>query len=264
MMVTTLLRPSADDIRLSTGEALAFVDVATGAPILDGLSCNLVLRRDGQLLGRARATPSGVHHWPELAARWRQAAPGQADVFVRDDAGRFLPLSLPWPLPAAPAGQVTGITTRGATRLLQVELFSAPGRAAPPGQASIHGLLTWQADEATVPWAHVRFVDGAGRMVDGASDAYGRLTLHLPRPRPDKAGSPPEPAAQLRVFAGAAMVGLAVPDALGFAAQPEVRALASSGQDDAYVPAPFQTGEPLILTTAGLPSLLRQLRLKPL
>ncbi len=263
-MLTTLLRPSADDIRLSTGEALAFVDVATGMPILDGLSCRLVLRRDGRLLGQARVTPSGVHHWPDLPPRWHEPAPVQADVFVRDDQGRFLPLSLPWPLPAAPAGQVTGITVRGSARLLQVELLSAPGRLAPPGLASLHGLLIWQPDEGAVPWARVRFVDGAGHMIDGASDAHGRLTLHLPRPRPDKAGSPPEPAAQLRVFAGADMVGRAVPDVLGFAAQPEVRALASVGLDDAYVPPAFQAGEPLILATAGLPSVLRELRLKPL
>jgi hypothetical protein len=263
-MALDLLEPPQDELVLAAGNALAFVDAATGEAVTAGLSCSLLLRRNGQLLSASRSTPGGVHHWPDLAERWRLPSPVLADVFVRDGLGRFQPLSLPWPLPAAPVGQITAVTAVGAARLLRVTLLSAPGRTPPPGLASVYGLLTWKTDGAAVPWARVSYVDGTGRMTDGASDAQGRLALHLPRPRPDKPGSPPEPAAQLRVFAGPALLGLGVPDVLAFAAQPEVRALAADTLGDAYAPPAFLPGEPLILATAGLPPAQRELRLKTL
>jgi len=264
-MVATLLKPPRDDLVLPASDALAFVDSATGVPVTTGLACSLVLRRDGQLLGRSRSTPSGVHHWPDLSDRWRQPTPPVlADVVVRDELERFLPLSLPWPPPVALAGQIIASTVFGAARLLRVSLLSAPGRPAPPGLASIYGQLSWQADDTPVAWACVRYIDGAGRVHDGASDAHGRLALHLPRPRPDKAGSPPEPAAQLRVFTSPALADVSVPDVLAFAGQPEVLALAGEAANDAYAPPAFIAGEPLILATTGLPPARRELRLKPI
>ena len=137
-MVATLLKPPLDELVLPASDALGFVDSATGEAVTAGLVCSLVLRRDGQLLGRSRNTPSGVHHWPDLSDRWRQPTPPVlADVFVRDELERFLPLSLPWPLPIALTGQLIGNTVFGAARLLRVSLLSAPGRRAPPGMASI-------------------------------------------------------------------------------------------------------------------------------
>ena len=263
-MAFALLQPPLDELSLQAGDALAFVDGATGEAITSGLRCSLVLRRDGKLLGRSRATPSGVHHWPDLADRWRQPSPVLADVFVSDELERFLPLSLPWPLPAAPAGQIVAVTAHGAARLLRVNLLSAPGRPAPQGLASLYGQLTWQVDDAPVAWARVSYLDGAGHAHDGASDAQGRLALHLPRPRPDKAGSPAEPAPQLRVFANTALAGSRVPDVLAFAAQPEVRALASETTAGTYVPPKFTSGEPLVLATQDLPPLRRELRLEPI
>jgi len=267
-MVATLLKPPLDELVLSASDALAFVDSATGEAVTTGLVCSLVLRRDGSVLGRSRGTPSGVHHWPELSDRWRQPTPPVlADVFVRDALERFQPLSLPWPLPTAITGQIIASTVFGAARLLRVSLLSAPGRPAPPGLASVYGLLTWQLSGAAVAWARVSFVDGAGRAYDGASDAQGRLALHLPRSRPDKAGSPPEPAAQLHVFASPALAGASVPDVpdvLAFAAQPEVLALANAtANDDAYLPV-LVPGEPLVLASIGPPPTPRELRLKPL
>lgn len=268
-MVATLLRPAADQLQLPAGDALSFVDAATGAVVQGGLRCSLLLRGSGALLARAVASPSGAWHWPELAAQWRSpGAPVLADVLVRDEQDRFLPLSLPWPLPAAPAGQVTAVTVVGASRLLRVSLLSAPARSAPPGMASVHGLLTWQASGAPAAWARVRLTDGDGRVHEGATDADGRLSLHLPRSRPDRPGSPPSPAAQLQVFAGVglgpASQRLGAPDVLAFASQPEVRALADIGAATAYVPPVFIPGEPLILATLGLPATQRELRLAPI
>ncbi|MBL8276094.1 MAG: hypothetical protein JNL93_05315 [Pelomonas sp.] len=270
-MVATLLRPPMDALVLPAGDAVAFVDAATGAPVLEGLRLSLVMRQGGRLLGRAVASPSGAWHWPELAERWRVNAPGTpvlADVIVRDEQGRFLPLSLPWPLPATPVGQVMSATVLGASRLLQVRLLSAPGRRAPPGAASVYAQLAWQASGAPAAWARVRLTDGDGRLHEGACDAEGRLALHLPRPRPNRPGSPPAPAAQLAVFWASALadasLALGAPDALAFASQPAVLALADVGTTVAYVPPVFNPGEPLILATVGLPATQRELRLAPI
>lgn len=265
-MALALLKPPLDELSLKAGNALSFVDGATGEPVVAGLRCSLVLRQGGLLLGRAVATPSGVHHWPELADRWLGVlppAPVLADVIVRDELERFLPLSLPWPLPAGASGQIVGATVLGAVRLLRVSLLSAPARPAPAGLASVHGLLLWQADGKAAAWTRVSHVDGDGRAHEGASDAQGRLTLHLPRPRPDRPGLPPAPAAQLHVFASPALAAAPLPDVLAFAAQPEVKALADVGGTDAYAPPAFVTGEPLILASLGLPAGQRELRLVP-
>lgn len=258
-----------DAVRLPVGDALSFVDGATGEAVVSGLRCSLVLRRGGRLLGRAVATPTGAHHWPELSERWRDpVAPVFADVLVQDELERFLPLSLPWPLPAAPVGQIEGGLVIGSSRLLRVSLLSAPGRRAPPGLGSVYGLLVWQLSARPLAWARVSLTDGDGRVHEGGSDAEGRLTLHLPLARPQRAGSPPVPASQLHVFfdpaLAAAALRLGAPDVLAFAAQPEVLALARAGEGTAYVPAALQAGAPLVLATQNLPPAQRELRLVPL
>jgi len=270
-MTLTLLKPPLDELLLPAGDAIAFIDGASGEAVTAGLRCSLVMRHGGRLLGRSRVTVSGVHHWPELAPRWRNAdpaAPVLADVIVRDELERFQPLSLPWPLPAIAAGQIIGGTVLGSARLLRVSLLSAPTRRPPPGMASIYGLLTWAASGAAAAWARVSYLDGDGRVHGGASDTEGRLSLHLPRPRPNRPASPPAPAAELRVFADPALatasVGLGAPDLLAFAALPEVRALADAGATTAYAPPAFVTGEPLILATLGLSPAHRELRLAPI
>ena len=271
MAVTSLLQPPLDEVVLPAGDALAFLDAATGQPVQAGLRCTLVLRRGGKLLGRSVATPSGVHHWPDLPERWRDPAPAApifADVVVRDEQERFQPLSLPWPLPATPIGQIVGGSVFGGTRLLRVNLLSAPARRAPAGMASVYGLLVWQASGEPAGWARVRLTDGDGRVHEGASDAEGRLSLHLPLPRPNRPGSPPGPVSQLAVFAdsalAAAALGLGAPDVLAFAAQPQVLALnAAADAVTAYAVPAFVPGEPLILATLGLPPAHRELRLAP-
>lgn len=267
-MVATLLRPPLDELLLPAGDALAFVDGATGMPVQSGLRCSLVLRRGGKLLGRAVASPSGAHHWPELAERWRDpAAPVFADVVVRDEQDRFLPLSLPWPLPATPVGQIIGGAVFGGSRLLRVSLLSAPARRAPPGMASVYGLLVWQDDGKAAAWVRVSLTDGDGRLHEGATDAEGRLGLHLAAPRPNRAGSPPAPASQLSVFADPALatasLGLGAPDVLAFAAQPEALAMHTINGNGPYAVPAFIRGEPLILATLGLPPAHRELRLAP-
>ena len=261
MVATTLRRPQLDELLLPAGDALAFVDAISGDAITVGLRCSLVLRSGGKLLGRSVVTPDGLHHWPELPERWRDAnAPVFADVLVRDELQRFQPLSLPWPLPARPVGQIVGGAVFGSSRLTRVSLLCAPARQAPPGMARVYGLLVWQADGAPAAWVHVRLTDSEGCVHEGASDAEGRFGLHLPQPR--------GPASALQVFADPAMaaasLGLGAPDVLAFANQPVARALADAGSPAAYVPPGFNAGEPLILTTRGLPPAHRELRLAPI
>lgn len=267
-MLAPLFKP-LDELLLPAGDALSFVDSATGDTVRSGLRCTLVLRRGGQPLGRAVSTPTGVHHWPDLPQRWRDpAAPVFADVLVVDELERFQPLSLPWPLPAAPVGQVESGAVFGSARLLRVSLLSAPGRQPPPGQGSVYGLLVWQPSGAPLAWARVSLTDSDGRVFDGATDTQGRLALHMPLPRPQRPSLPPGPASQLHVFFAPALAAgalrLGAPDVLAFAAQPEVLALARSGEGTPFAPAPLRAGEPLVLATQGLPPAQRELRLVPL
>ncbi|KQV48417.1 hypothetical protein ASC95_21010 [Pelomonas sp. Root1217] len=257
MVATTLLRPPPDELLLPVGDVLAFFDAASGDHITTGLRCCLVLRHGGKLLGRSVATASGLHLWPDLAEHWRQPqVPAYADVLVRDDLQRFQPLSLPWPLPGRPMGQIVSTTALGATRVVRVNLHGAPTRRPPPDMASVYGVLAWQADGAPAAWARVRLIDGDGRVHEGASDAEGRFGMHLPRPP-----------VELQVFAEPTMaevsLGLGAPDVLAFAQQPAAHALADVGGSAAYAPPAFTAGEPLILATQGLPPAHRELRLVP-
>lgn len=261
MAVMTRREPTLERPRLPVGEALVFVDLASGDLITTGLRCSLVQRGGGRLLGRSVVTPSGLHVWPDLPERWRRAPEGVcADVLVRDELQRFQPLSLPWPLPPRPVGQIIGDRVLGGLRLMRVGLLSAPTRRPPPGVCSVYGLLTWQGDGEPAAWARVCLTDEDGRVYEGASDAEGRLALHLSRSRQGGAG-----AATLQVFAdpalGVASMGLGAPDVLSFADQPAVVALADVEGQAACVPGAIAAHEPLILATQGLPPAHRELRL---
>lgn len=259
---------------------LRLLDACSGLPIVDGLCCTLYRRRDRRPLGTAVVTAAGVHHWPELAPRWAasSSSPPQsaelAEVLVADRRERYLPLRLPWPLPG------------GADHLASVTLASAPQRQAPAGAASVHALLTYRSGLAAA-WARVVITDDGGRMTVGMSDGQGRLTVHLPFPRPERrpAASPPDspPApptiaatATLRVFHAPAVGDEAiaalpageraapVPSLTAWAAQPEVRALARVGAADAFGPLRLALDRPSVPVTAGLPPNRSELRLSPL
>ncbi len=263
MAVMTRREPTLDRPRLPVGEALVFVDLASGDLITTGLRCSLVQRGGGRLLGRSVVTPSGLHVWPDLPVRWRRPQEAVcADVLVRDELQRFQPLSLPWPLPARPVGQILSDRVLGGMRLMRVGLLSAPTRRPPPGVCSVYGLLSWQANGEPVAWARVCLTDDEGRVHEGASDAEGRLALHLSRSRTGGAA-----AAALQVFAdpgfGAASTGLGAPDVLAFADQPAAVALADVAGQTAFVPGLLAAHEPLILASQGLPPAHRELRLVP-
>jgi len=262
MAVTTRREPTLDRPRLPVGEALVFVDLASGDLITTGLRCSLVQRGGGRLLGRSVVTPSGLHVWPDLPVRWRQPQESFcADVLVRDELQRFQPLTLPWPLPPRPVGQIRSDRVLGGMRLMRVGLLSAPTRRPPPGVCSVYGLLAWQANGEPAAWARVNLIDGEGRVHEGASDAEGRLALHLPPPRSGSVG-----VAALQVFADpcleAASMGLGAPDVLAFADQPVVLALADVEGQAAYLPGALAAHEPLILASQGLPPAHRELRLE--
>jgi hypothetical protein len=256
-----------DTLRLPAGSAIGFVDAATGGLIEGGLRCELLLRGSGLSLGVARCTPGGFHHWPELSPRWRSPAPSPllADVLVRDPLGRFLPLSLPWPLPSAPGGQVEAVSVVGDATLLRVQLHSAPQRPTPPGLAAVVGQLIWQPTGQPAAWARVLLTDAQGHARPGGCDAEGRLALHLPLPRPPRAAEPIGPS--LSVFFDPALATsarrLGAPDVLALAAQPAVLALARFGETDPYGPGALSTVEPAVLRTLDLIPARSELRLVP-
>lgn len=265
-----------DRVRLSAGAALQFIDAASGEPVREGLRCELRALADGARIAISARTASGVHHWPGLAARWlarpSPVQPARAELLVSDTHARFLPLRLDWPPPAGP-GDAPG----------SVLLCSAPGRTAPAGAATLHALL---ADGAGRPaaWARVVLATADGRSVPGMSDAQGRLTLHLPFPRPERragAGSPPASPPGSPPSAPpwpVATVTLAFHHAHGVAheastsgaprlalwtAQPECRALAHV-DGTSLGPQRVAAAEPLVLRTEGDPSRSSDLRLVPL
>ncbi len=282
-----------DTLILPAHGGLRFVDACSRMPVLNGLRCSLRRRRDGRLIGIAASTPSGVHHWPALAAHWldamasppassasaASAASGIAEVLVEDTLDRYLSIRLPWP-PTADAGQ-TALTT--------TVLCAAPQRNAPAGTATLHALL---ADAAGAPaaWARVLVTDAQSRSTPGMSDADGRLTLHLPFPRPDRRpnGSPPNsppnspptsppaemPAAatrvataSLRVFHAAALAidaaAHAAPWLPDWQAQPEVRAVARIGTTESFGPLCLVPERPCVPVTEGLAANRSELRLTP-
>ncbi|MCM8593849.1 hypothetical protein [Accumulibacter sp.] len=270
-----------ESLILPAGIGLRFLDAWSGTTIGDGLSCTLRRRRDGRLLGIARCTPSGIHHWPDLAPLWAERPvsppqPGRAEVIVEDRLTRYLPVRLPWPPE----------TDRPGEPIASLMLASAPGRPAPPGAATVFALL---ADDSGAPagWARVLACDAQGRTTIGMSDAAGRLALHLPFPRPDRRqpasppDSPPPPPGvsatiTLRVFhdpavasdalAAAQRQGLAdgLPSLPDWSAQAEVRALARAGSSDALGPLRLEPDRPAVPVTEGLPSNRSELRLTPL
>lgn len=258
-----------DTLVLPAGCGLRFVDAYAGQTVVDGLRCTLRRRRDHHLLGIGTPTPSGNHHWPALANPWREPASSPpvaalAEVLLEDSQQRFLPLLLAWPpVPDSPD-----------TALRTVTLFSAPARRAPAGAATVHALL---ADETGRPaaWARVLANDAQGNSTSGMSDGEGRLTLHLPFPRPERKppASPPEPVLSvsgtitLRVFhdpaIGRAALVSGAPWLADWLAQPEVRALARTDAADAFGPLRLEPGRPGVPITEGLPPNRSELRLVP-
>lgn len=137
-----------EQLMLPARPGLRFLDAYSGRAIVDGLRCTLYHRRDRRALGVGVVTPSGVHHWPELAAPWRREPASQplppqsshSELIVEDRFDRYLPLRLPWP--PEPDGDSAPITN--------VTLASAPQRSAPPGAAWVRVLATDAQSRTTV------------------------------------------------------------------------------------------------------------------
>lgn len=263
-----------ETLALAAGPGLRFVDAWSGQPVSDGLACTLRRKRDGKPLAREAVTASGVHRWPGLRAPWTATSPSPphaalAEVLVEDTLDRFVALRLDWPpAPDTPGGLLATVT-----------LPSAPGRLAPPGAATVAGLLATE-DGRSVAWARLQVTDAAARTTEGMSDRAGRFALHLPFPRPERrpAASPPAspPAgpgarpvalATLRVFhdpALAAEAGADAPLARAWLAQPEVRALGGLDPLETLGPIALEPGQPAVPRTGGLPPDHSELRLAPL
>ncbi len=270
-------------LNLPTFAGLRLLDAWSGLPVPSGLGASLRRKRDGAVLGRAVASLSGVHHWPELAESWRSLpsispAPAPlAEVWVDDLAGRFLPVRVDWPLvPSQPDFAITDIM-----------LVSTPQRPTPVGAASVVALLT-REDGSPAAFARVVVTDAQGRSTAGMSDGRGRLALHFPFPRPERrpgAASPASPALSqtpaltaslsLAVFHDPSVAAEAHGAARRFggfsplaplldawAVQRPVLALA-----ELNAVTPFQlrieSGKPCVLRTQGLPPDRSELRLVP-
>jgi hypothetical protein len=127
--------------------------------------------------------------------------PGQrAYQRTRSTDGR--PLS--WPAPAGSEPFVVRVTDRYRRYLpttllagvpvsapVDVPLYSAPGRPAPSGWATVRGELHSAADRSALAWGVVEVSTDAVRYIT-VSDDSGRFLLHLPYPEalPALAGSP--------------------------------------------------------------------------
>ncbi len=255
-----------DEVIVPASNGLRFVDAATGQPVQDGLRCSLLRRRDHGLIASAQTTPAGVHHWPAIDAHWRDrpqpVPPAQAlaDVRVDDLFGRFLPLTVAWPLPPA-----LGASLYGSVQLGQIGLLSTPQRPAPPGFASVFAQLVWQADGTPAAWARVTLTNLQGRVYEGCCDAQGRLALHLPlaRPQHDPATQSTFASVAMKVFFDPTLAAKApqAPDALAWRLQTEVRALARADEATALDTLHLEVGRPAAPVTEGLLPRRSELRL---
>jgi hypothetical protein len=164
--------------------ALRCFDPVGSVAVGGGLSA--VAWREGDPAVTYRAVPSPVSSLLGFGS-----LPGQrAYQRTRSTDGR--PLS--WPAPAGSEPFVVRVTDRYRrflpTTLLagvpvgapvDVPLYSAPGRPAPSGWATVRGELHSAVDRSPVAWGVVEVSTDAAQYVT-VSDDSGRFLLHLPYP----------------------------------------------------------------------------------
>jgi hypothetical protein len=112
-------------------------------------------------LQRAHSSGGAPLEWPAVPA------PEVFVVRVSDRARRYLPTVLAVGLPAAAP--------------VEVPLYSAPGRPAPSGLATVRGEVRVSADGSEAAWAVVSLTAG-GVPYETVSDGRGRFLFYLPYP----------------------------------------------------------------------------------
>jgi hypothetical protein len=204
-------------IALPAPFGVIFQDVATGAPIVDGLDVRLTLASRPALTlslvsnrgsawiapnlpGRTQADLAAAADWSTLLRTYR--------IEVSDRLGRFLPLSLEaelpvrglydWPgwgaLPQAPLAPLHDDDSPPNVSPKRIPLFSTPERNVAGPLADLRCQLIDAATGGPAAWALVTArYDGVTRGI-GLADREGRATLLFPypeRPRPQLPTSPP-------------------------------------------------------------------------
>ncbi len=164
---------------------LRFVDIAREAPVTGGLIVTAwpvgALTTAGQ---RANQSPMsgnyGFRSLPGLreyevdqrpATDWCPTPDNGDDdanfvVAVEDREGRFLPQTLLLCLPKE--------------RVLEVLLFSAPGRTPLPGMAAIRGEVWERAANRPASWAMITATVGGDKTYVAIADARGMFALYIP------------------------------------------------------------------------------------
>jgi hypothetical protein len=203
-------------ISIVTPLAVRFRDEATLTFFSDGLSVvvypqdapelatNGVVNRAGSFVFRNLTGLRDVEQGSGDADFWAANPPRSDFVLeVSDNAGRFLPYSLPIKLPqrhllglgtGSPVASPPVAQMGGETAFLP--LYSAASRPVPEGMGVLRTEL-WDAEaDQPAAWALVEAKAAEQRTVTGLADADGRVLLPLPYPKPVSAlgspvGSPP-------------------------------------------------------------------------
>jgi hypothetical protein len=189
--------------RLFTPLGIRFWDLTLNVAVTDGLAVYLQpANNPGRSLTAVRSS-TGIYTFfgiPGMRAVEYQDAAGFGPprtfsyvVTVEDKLTRFLPMMLVYTLDSTGALLVNGVpdATRG-PRLAYV--FSAPGRAAPPGVAMVRAQLADAIDGGAAAWAVVRVqVGGHPEVWTGIADGRGQVAILFPYPLVEKltVGSPP-------------------------------------------------------------------------
>jgi len=182
-------------------------DAATGRAVTDGLTLT-------ELRHGVRAIPnrSGVftfHDLPGLRASsfgsgddvfWASPpAHAQLTLELLDERGRYLGFRFDAEAPARGVFRdICGPASPPALGVPGVPLFSAPGRIAPGGLASVRADLWDSGADGPAAFAVLEVTAGPGLTVRGVADERGRVLVLLPYPEPPwQTGSPPPTAVAL-------------------------------------------------------------------
>lgn len=183
-----------EQINIFTPLGIRFVDVATDAPVRDGLFVTARPLDLDEPRVQAFRTASGVFAFQRLPGLrdveymiddglGSPPQPQSYLVEVRDFQERFLPVVFQVELPFPERGlfPLAAQSSPPADPPPGFYLFSAPSRSAVPGLAVVHAQLQ---DAATgEPAAHALLeLENQGETWFGVADAEGRLTVQFPYP----------------------------------------------------------------------------------
>lgn len=277
---------SLEPISLPAPFGIVFWDVATGAPVADGLLATVAQSGRPETARELIANRSGVWLTASLPGRSaHELATGDWNLLrrpyrieVRDRFDRFLPLAFDAELPSRGLCQWPGWTSSPPMPLAplgvedspprvspeRIPLFSSPARPAPPAVAQVRCQVAEATTQTPAAWALVSIVHGGITRGIGLADEQGRAAVFFTypeRPRPSLATSPPAITdfrweLEVRAFWDPASSAGAIPDLADIVAQLDHPrdALESTMSPAEVLPAQLLSfGRPLILKTSRTP-----------